>query len=586
MTDRTLLYLHGIEADDTDGSWLEGLEASLRRAGSEPLAERGFKVLAPSYLALLDGEPPTEDVEPRYTYCRRAGWVETAAQGMYLLRQSELQRILADVPQPAPGPVASAPEWLADVLTPWLFDQAHRYRSHPARRHAIIRHIVDQLPPEGELVIVAHSLGSVVAADLIYHLPPELSVRLLVTIGSPLGWESMRRHLTRLNDTFPFTKVDSWMNVIGHHDPVAGSRGLAASLPEALDVFVDNGIGEDVHNAVRYLDQDVIARAFDWVTHTPGAGVVLPGATPTETLVAVVAGAQFALRLEQQPGGGPRRARFGKAREKVTLETAKRLRESGETHPVLNRLLRDNSDFLRGKLQPTETIAVLLTAAVGNPVQPYEIKIDDKDRQHALRLLALDLGVPNKWADTVLDVLGSATKAHKGFDWWKATLVVTGLAAVIAAPLLVLAAAPAGLAGGAAVVAGLAAFGPGGMVGGLTLLGLVAGVGGSVATSALTAGSSEEVQQNVIFIQALALAKARLQLPNPGHSEWFKLGDMEMLLAPEVDEQKELSDGGAPSVKETQRKLESVKNAQKWMRRHDLDAPEIESTPSETTDRR
>ena len=46
-----------------------------------------------------------------------------------------------------------------------------------------MRNILDHLPSRGDTVLIGHSLGSVIAIDLLDHLPENLHVRRFVTIG-------------------------------------------------------------------------------------------------------------------------------------------------------------------------------------------------------------------------------------------------------------------------------------------------------------------------------------------------------------------------------------------------------------------
>lgn len=67
------------------------------------------------------------------------------------------------------------------------FRQARNYLSIDAIRVQVLSHILTKLPSSGRLVIVGHSLGSVIAADLLRYLPVDLRVGGMVTIGSPLA---------------------------------------------------------------------------------------------------------------------------------------------------------------------------------------------------------------------------------------------------------------------------------------------------------------------------------------------------------------------------------------------------------------
>ena len=81
------------------------------------------------------------------------------------------------------------------------FKEANRYRRSAGRRSAVLRRILAALPDAGDLVVIAHSLGSVVARDLMYHLPAKLHLRLLITIGTPLRLKPMREHLEDPNES-------------------------------------------------------------------------------------------------------------------------------------------------------------------------------------------------------------------------------------------------------------------------------------------------------------------------------------------------------------------------------------------------
>jgi hypothetical protein len=579
MAEKCLLFLHGIEDDDLGRSWLESLESALRRDGSESLAERGHKVIAPSYLSLLQADEPKQTAEPVYTYRRTSPEEETASEDRYWLNVSGLERALAGVVRPPSSPLAGIPaDRLSLLLIRHVAKQADRYRTSAARRHAIYSRVISQLPPQCDLVIVAHSLGSVVAADLLYHLPPSVRVELMITIGSPLSMRVLRGHVKRLRESFPFPVVGAWLNVIGHHDLVTASRGIASVFPEALDVFVNNGADSDAHSAGRYLEQEVVVRALNWVTREVGSELRSADQPLSEALLALAVGFQYALRLEQAQGRSERRSRFGAARSLLADEVSATLRESGETHPILDRLLLDNTEAIRGRVSRKGVPPMLLSAWAGNPIRPYEIKLDDKLRLKALANVASDLAVPTSWATNVANAMSEAQDAHDEFDWRKTAMVVVGIAAVGVAPALVLAFAPAGLAGGAALVGGLAALGPGGMLGGLTMVGVVGGVGGTVAASALASGSSQEVQQNIIFLQALALSRSRLQLSISGYLEWFVLVEMESRLSAERARLGRVSDTGAVTLKELDEKLKHVGKAIAWMRDRQIGPAELTVT--------
>jgi hypothetical protein len=201
-----------------------------------------------------------------------------------------------------------------------------------------------------------------------------------------------------------------------------------------------------------------------------------------------------------------------------------------------------------------------------NIIQPYVVRVDGDDREDALAALAADLGVPSGWASVATKALREARAAHRRtVTPGRAILAATGVAAVVLAPMLVLAAAPAGLSGGAAIVAGLAALGPGGMLGGVGVVGLVGGAGGGMAARALLAGTPAEVEETVIALQAMALAKHRLALDSSDHGEWGAVVAMFDRLADELDRHRKFSDDDSGIVKATTAKFRSVERAMRWM---------------------
>src|SRR5690606_13610096 len=72
------------------------------------------------------------------------------------------------------------------VLLPY-FVQVQKYLKDVQVRAQVLTRILSLLPESGRVMIVAHSLGSVIAADLLRRLPVGLEVAGMVTIGSPLA---------------------------------------------------------------------------------------------------------------------------------------------------------------------------------------------------------------------------------------------------------------------------------------------------------------------------------------------------------------------------------------------------------------
>jgi hypothetical protein len=564
----TVVFLHGIRDDDPDARWREALEAALARSGQGTLKGAGFLTVAPSWLAHLEGDEPATDLDaPPMTYVRGSEAEHRKAAGDYYLQISDLEATLDGAGRPSAGLLAALPpDWAGKVVTATLLTEVEAYIKSARRRNACLHAVLDQLPDEGEIVLVAHSLGSVLAADLLYALPPAVTVRLVVTIGSPLSLTHLRDHLLRSRDRFPFERIGPWLNVVGVYDPVTAGRGIGRVLPEVLDAYVSTPLNPDtVHAARSYLDQDVVTRAIQWVfdtdrrrsTSTASPEISLPSWGPQ-----ALGTFQYALRLEQGMSQGDRRDRFGQARRLLAGDVATTWRETGESAPVADRLAADNAGLIRGSCDPEEVTKILLSLAMGNPISPFEVRYEDGDEARALRALSRDFGHLADRADIILAAEGEARRDHKAsMSWTKRTAMAAGVVALIAAPYMVAAAAPAGLAGGAGLVAGLAALGPGGMLGGLGMVGLVGGAGGAAVASALTSGSAEVVEQRVIYLHALAYAGRSLHEPGHARRVWATLLDMEKSLISEHSRLAAFSDSRAAVLKELDAKRATVRRA-------------------------
>jgi hypothetical protein len=448
----------------------------------------------------------------------------------------------------------------------------------------VLQRILKDLPGTGELVIIAHSLGSVVAGDLIYHLPPRLRLQLLVTIGTPLGLKAMRKHLEDANRRFPYETMGPWINVVGAGDLVTGYRGLSRVQGQALDIFVDTGGAQTPrlsHSAPRYLDNSTTAIALEWLaTRAPAEPdeSPLPDKPLPRHTMAMLIGAQFGLRAGQAMKSNEARTRFVEARQLVLSELAQKLADAGIGTVSADQLARDQRAWFHTKtIGDDELIANLLSAFLQNPIARYEIDLSRDERVDALRKLASDLGKTKHFAEVVADAERAARASHKEskFTLKRAGLAIAGVAVVVAAPYLVLAAAPAGITGAAAIVAGLTALGPGGMLGGIGIVSLLGGAGGVTAGRALMTGTPAQVEETVIFLQALAkarqdLARADLVITDLQHSEWFALIEMEDVATDEHERLALYSDNDAAVVKELARKLRSVRRALVWMEEQGL----------------
>ncbi|MGK5698025.1 trypsin-like serine peptidase [Streptomyces sp. URMC 128] len=94
------------------------------------------------------------------------------------------------------------------------------YLGDSSVRQAVLDSVLETMPTTGELVLVTHSLGTVVGVDLLTRLPDGLDPVLLVTAGSPLGLDGVNERLLAHGPHRP-PKVRDWVNVWCPTDAVA-----------------------------------------------------------------------------------------------------------------------------------------------------------------------------------------------------------------------------------------------------------------------------------------------------------------------------------------------------------------------------
>lgn len=159
------------------------------------------------------------------------------------------------------GPLARSGQWAGDRLMLRDLAQVVRYLSRAEEVNGRtldqrIRAIVHAAIGAHEAVVVAHSLGSVVAFETLHEPGP--SVPLLVTLGSPLAMRTVVRPRLRPQPPTVPDRAGSWLNCWDRDDLIVARPALEASFrpnaagvrPESRRVDSD---GAWVHTATKYL---------------------------------------------------------------------------------------------------------------------------------------------------------------------------------------------------------------------------------------------------------------------------------------------------------------------------------------------
>jgi hypothetical protein len=248
----TLLFIHGRDQESPPGvtnddarlreyisamkrDWLAGLSRGLVLAGSRPVSDDDvvFPFYADHFRQRIrdyeanGGRPPeleieaTDDAqEKRLVDAKSAALIDAAnALGFDPARElgyadHELGRRAAE------GDVAAELGWSDALRIPvlrsalqflsrktgvptliierFLTDVAY-YLEFDGMRRAVLDIVEDALrervPGGGPVVVVGHSLGSIVAYDLLTRVSGDVDVRLFVTAGSPLGYPIVQKNL-------------------------------------------------------------------------------------------------------------------------------------------------------------------------------------------------------------------------------------------------------------------------------------------------------------------------------------------------------------------------------------------------------
>jgi len=276
-----MVFVHGRGQEFKDPavlvrSWQAGLAAGLVKAGMTPVA--GTPVVFPYYANVLYQVTAQVAQDPVELEVLAAGPDEPGPLHPYLPEDTgRVEReLLADLAA-AVAPTAGEQEafgidrvlsWGAarDTLT-WIarhtrVDQAiiaghlRDVAVYLTRARSQVQDVVRAaIPPDGPLIVVSHSLGTVVARDLLDDAPVRDRVRLWVTAGSPLGLDAVQKNLLTTGTRNPGVP---WVSAYDVHDIVAlGHPLLPAWGPPLRDIKVANG--DSPHSIERYLGHPEVA---------------------------------------------------------------------------------------------------------------------------------------------------------------------------------------------------------------------------------------------------------------------------------------------------------------------------------------
>jgi pimeloyl-ACP methyl ester carboxylesterase len=148
----------------------------------------------------------------------------------------------------------------SDRMMVLALKQVRRYMNEPVVWQEARARVAEEIGPDTR-VVVAHSLGSVVAYEALCE-HPEWPVTDLVTVGSPLGLSLIFNRLSPLPEegrgAWP-GGIRRWTNLTDPDDVVAVVHELAPRFGAVVDESLDNGLKP--HSLLRYLTAGKTGRA-------------------------------------------------------------------------------------------------------------------------------------------------------------------------------------------------------------------------------------------------------------------------------------------------------------------------------------
>ena len=518
-------------------------------------------MIAPRYSSYLRTEGRAGKLPP-ITYKPKE---EATARRDFERRQARVQRLLRlqhDVRTFGFHMVSDAlwealPGLVFDHVSIGNLDQVRRYVRDEKARADVMNHILDCLPAYGDMLLIAHSLGSVIAIDLLDHLPENVHVRRFITIGSPANIQALHDNSERLLKNFPYARVDDWSNFLNVRDVVTGGRGLASTFPGAQDFMLNRISG---HSAATYLGDPAVAGLVadslypskEVATATADIAVRMGEAEASALLLQ-----HFAEAVGRNIKDAERAERYLAAltilREDLAAQLSQQAAAGQLMAPEMVELINGKLPRLPHRWELHEAVSELVVLALTNCVAPYEIDPGAAQKK-ALDDIAVELGFRRHIGATVATAIKDVqmcVTGKSGVPWGRVLTAAAGVALIAAGPVGLAVAAPAGAFGAAAIAGGLAAFGPGGMVGGLAMLGGLAGAGSAAAAAAAVGGSGpEEAGPNLEkLMMRIAAEHARKLLDLPFDTKlWYQLTDFESQVSAALNRLRAFNDQKSPKV--------------------------------------
>jgi hypothetical protein len=282
---RRIMFVHGRDQQDIDpevlkAQWMDALGRGAQSLGRQ--VPEHLDVSFPYYAKVLDqythGIPTTEDVQARGDNQTDQDFLSFEFSATDEMRKragisdQQLDELYGSDPHPK-----GAENWrwvhaVVKAIDKYGFGMSgttieatmrdvYLYTSRGGVRNQIDQ-IVKALLTEEPTIVVGHSLGSVVAYNVLRTYTSKLQVPLFVTLGSPLAIRAVRDQLVPIGYPKPPVALAAWNNALDTRDIVALYPLDQANFPVNPAVKNYDGVKnhtDNRHGIAGYLDDPTVA---------------------------------------------------------------------------------------------------------------------------------------------------------------------------------------------------------------------------------------------------------------------------------------------------------------------------------------
>lgn len=279
-----LLFIHGrgqhlSEAEDLLGVWTESLERGFHSIGKK--IPTGLDIILPyygDYLHQICFEERKENgiekggrlpLSMEDIFIQEV-MLEMDPLGQLIDSSSENDSVviqkgdyIKNTSKKIAKKIDAANQEVGEAVIKRYFKDVYAYLTRSEVRKHMLNLMLEKVDGE-EVVIVSHSLGSIVGYDVATSDESTMKVLGMITLGSPLGINPIRRRLSPLENPV----IGSWKNYFDRRDFVALHPLDEASFPVSPSIINNDSIindSENHHNIRQYLEDSEVAQGI-WLS--------------------------------------------------------------------------------------------------------------------------------------------------------------------------------------------------------------------------------------------------------------------------------------------------------------------------------